>query len=60
MYDSFCDWRINNQFEDDLVIQIAGLRFDVRRKSQVADVLLGLPRPLLWGMIYGSFLQHVL
>lgn len=26
MYDSFCDWRINNQFEDDpaLRIQIAG------------------------------------
>lgn len=62
MYDSFCDWKINNQFEDDLVerIQIAGLRFDVQRKYRVVDVCLGLPQLLLGGMIYASFLQHVL
>lgn len=40
MYDSFWDWKINNQFEVDPVIQIAGLRFDVRRKSRVADARL--------------------
>lgn len=41
-YDSFCDWKINNQFEDDLVerIHIAGLCFDVQRKSRVVDVRL--------------------
>lgn len=22
MYDSFCDWKINNQFEDDLAVRI--------------------------------------
>lgn len=51
MYDSFCDWKINNQFEDDLVerIQIAGLRFDVQRKYRVVDVCLGLPQLLLGG-----------
>lgn len=42
MYDSFWDWKIDNQFEVDPVIQIAGLRFNVRRKSRVADVR---PRP---------------
>ena len=43
-YDSFCDWKINNQFEDDLVerIQIAGLCSDVESKSRVVDVR---PRP---------------
>ena len=61
-YDSFCDWKINNQFEDDLVerIQIAGLCFDVRRKSRVVDVRPGLPQLQLWGVIYASVLQHVL
>lgn len=51
MYDSFCDWKINNQFEDDLVerIQIAGLRFDVQRKYRVVDVCLGLPQLLHGG-----------
>lgn len=61
-YDSFCDLKINNQFEDDLVerIQIAGLCFDVRRKSRVVDVRLGLPQLLLREMIYASILQRVL
>lgn len=52
-YDSFCDLRINNQFEDDLVerFQIAGaLRFDVQRKSRVVDVLLRpATAPARWG-----------
>lgn len=52
MYDSFWDWKINNQFEVDPVIQIAGPRFDVRRKSRVADVRVRLtPCPILT-MIY--------
>lgn len=62
MYDSFCDWKINNQFEDDLEerIQIASLCFDVQRKFQVVDVCLRLPQLLRGRMIYTSFLQHVL
>ncbi|KAI3364795.1 hypothetical protein L3Q82_000989 [Scortum barcoo] len=50
--------QINNQFGDDLVerVQIARLRFNVRRKSRVVDVHPGLPRLLLSGMIYASAL----
>lgn len=60
MYDSFWDWKINNQFEVDPVIQIAGLHLDVQRKSRVADVRLRLPPLLISRMIYPPRLQRVL
>lgn len=60
MYDSFWDWKINNQFEVDPVIQIAGLHLDVQRKSRVADVRLRLPPLLILRMIYPPRLQRAL
>lgn len=60
MCDSFWDWKINNQFEVDPVIQIAGSHFDVRRKSQVADVRLRLPSLLILRMIHSPRLRRVL
>lgn len=57
MYDSFWDWKINNQFEVDPVIQIAGLRFDVRRKSRVADARL---RPATAPRLGSDLSQRVL
>lgn len=57
MYDSFWDWKINNQFEVDPVIQIAGLRFDVRRKSRVAGARL---RPAAAPRLGSDLSQRVL
>lgn len=57
MYDSFWDWKINNQFEVDPVIRIADLRFDVRRKSRVADARL---RPATAPRLGSDLSQRVL
>lgn len=68
MYDSFCDWKINNQFEDDLAVRIrtAGLVLSMRGVNLdggcVSGPAMASPRRGVGEdgrMIYALLLRHV-